>query len=207
MFIAEKLWGREIWLVNDKYCGKILELKPGFKSSYHCHKLKQETFYCLEGGFTLLHIDKPIYLIPMSEPITIKPYEYHSFWAREPTRILEVSTKHDEEDVYRKDESHKLTVFCFDIDGTICTQTPDAPDKPYNEAQPFPTIIKRINKLHDDGNSIVIFTARGSSTGLDWRDFTEKQLKDWGVKYDKLVLGKPEADIFIDDKCVNVRDW
>ena len=32
---------------------------------------------------------------------------------------------------------------------------------------------------------------------------TKNQLKDWGVKYHSLKLGKPEADIYIDDKALN----
>ena len=28
----------------------------------------------------------------------------------------------------------------------------------------------------------------------------EKQLKDWGCKYHELIMGKPHADYFIDDK-------
>ena len=31
-------------------------------------------------------------------------------------------------------------------------------------------------------------------------DLTEQQLKDWGCKYHDLILGKPHADFFIDDK-------
>ena len=38
-------------------------------------------------------------------------------------------------------------------------------------------------------------------------DLTEKQLKDWGCKYNTLILGKPHADFFIDDKGVNSDDF
>ena len=43
--------------------------------------------------------------------------------------------------------------------------------------------------------------------GIDWRKETEVQMKAWGVKYHKLFLGKPGADIYIDDKAVNIKDW
>jgi hypothetical protein len=43
-------------------------------------------------------------------------------------------------------------------------------------------------------------------TGIDWREFTEKQLKSWGVKYHELIFGKPVADVFIDDKAINIKD-
>lgn len=95
-----------------------------------------------------------------------------------------------------------MTRFCFDIDGTICTQT-----RMYNEAKPFKDIIEKINNLYDDGNYIIIFTARGSTTKVDWREFTKKQLEEWGVKYHELLFDKPAADIFIDDKAINIKDW
>tara|TARA_B100000925_G_scaffold19428_1_gene13317 strand:- start:83 stop:310 length:228 start_codon:yes stop_codon:yes gene_type:complete len=38
-------------------------------------------------------------------------------------------------------------------------------------------------------------------------DLTEKQLKDWGCKYHTLILGKPHADFFIDDKGVNSDEF
>jgi len=35
---------------------------------------------------------------------------------------------------------------------------------------------------------------------------TNKQLEKWGLKFDELILGKPSYDIFIDDKCFNVKE-
>ena len=32
--------------------------------------------------------------------------------------------------------------------------------------------------------------------------FTKKQLDSWGLKYSKLILGKPSYDIFVDDKSI-----
>ena len=31
-------------------------------------------------------------------------------------------------------------------------------------------------------------------------ELTKQQLDDWGVKYHELIMGKPHADYFIDDK-------
>ena len=83
----------------------------------------------------------------------------------------------------------------IDIDGTICSQ-----EKNYADAEPFLSRIYKVNQMYDMDNEIVFFTARGSETGVDWRDVTEKQLKTWGVKYHKLIFGKPAGDIFIDDR-------
>lgn len=93
--------------------------------------------------------------------------------------------------------------YCFDIDGTLCSIT----DAAYDQAEPFHHRIKKVNELYDAGNTIILFTARGSTTGIDWRQVTEGQMLEWGVKYHELLLGKPFADIFIDDKAVNDADW
>ena len=83
----------------------------------------------------------------------------------------------------------------IDIDNTICTQ-----EKDYSDAKPYMNRIKKINELYKEGNEIIFFTARGTDTGLDWKDITEKQIKKWGVKYHGLIFGKPSADIYIDDR-------
>ena len=49
--------------------------------------------------------------------------------------------------------------YCVDIDGTICTLTPDP--KTYEDAEPWNDRIQTINKLYDEGNHITYFTARG----------------------------------------------
>lgn len=96
-----------------------------------------------------------------------------------------------------------LKTYCFDIDGTLCTIT----EGEYQDAKPFMDRIAKVNDLYDFGHTIVLFTARGSTTGINWRNVTEDQMKKWGVQYHSLLLGKPYADIFIDDKGVNDIDW
>jgi hypothetical protein len=95
-------------------------------------------------------------------------------------------------------------IIYIDIDDTICTLTEPLD---YNTARPISSAIKRINDLYDSGHTITFWTARGTLSGIDWRELTESQLKSWGVKYHELKFGKPVYDIFIDDKNVNSRDW
>ena len=85
--------------------------------------------------------------------------------------------------------------FIIDIDGTICSQ-----EKDYNDAEPFLNVIERINFLYDQGEEIIMFTARGTETEIDWREVTEKQFKKWGLKYHQLIFGKPAGDIYVDDR-------
>jgi hypothetical protein len=96
-------------------------------------------------------------------------------------------------------------IYCFDIDGTICTFT----DGEYEKALPYSERITKLNRLREEGHEVILFTARGSTTGIDWQDFTYNQLTGWGLKFDKLILGKPQADVFVDDLAVNSEsfDW
>jgi len=93
--------------------------------------------------------------------------------------------------------------YCFDIDGTLSSNTEGA----YEEASPFPDAVAEVNRLFAQGNEIHLYTARGSTTGIDWRKTTERQLRDWKVSYHSLSFGKPTADIYIDDKAINVSQW
>ena len=96
-----------------------------------------------------------------------------------------------------------MKTYVIDIDGTICSNTFGR----YEDAEPYISRILYINKLFDRGHIIKLFTARGSGTGIDWTDLTKKQLSLWGLKYHQLTLGKPEGDIFIDDKAFNSESW
>jgi len=93
-------------------------------------------------------------------------------------------------------------IIYVDIDETIC-KTPE--DRDYKKAVPIQEHINKINKMYEDGNRIVYWTARGTGSGIDWREVTEKQFLDWGVKYHELRFGKPIYDLFIDDKNINTE--
>lgn len=94
-------------------------------------------------------------------------------------------------------------IYCFDIDGTLCTNT----EGEYSKAEPYYDVIAEVNRLHAESHRILLYTARGATTGIDWRELTEAQLMAWGVRFDALYMGKPTADVYIDDKAVNFADW
>jgi len=94
--------------------------------------------------------------------------------------------------------------YVFDLDNTLCATSSS---KKYSESIPFLNAINQVNNLKKEGHYIKIFTARGSGSGIDWRDLTKQQLLDWGVEYDELILGKPSYDICIDDKSTSAHDW
>lgn len=60
--------------------------------------------------------------------------------------------------------------YCFDIDGTLCTDS----NGNYPLAEPIFARIQKARKLYSEGHTIVIFTARGASGGGKWEALTEK---------------------------------
>ncbi len=87
-----------------------------------------------------------------------------------------------------------------DLDGVICSE-----EQFFNRplAQPIPGAREAIQKLRAAGHTIVIYTARG------WGEFkvAEHWLQQNGIEYDGLHMGKPIADVWIDDRAFRFRDW
>ena len=92
-------------------------------------------------------------------------------------------------------------VIYVDIDGTICNTN----GSDYNDSEPRYEQIYKINKLYDEGNVIIYWTARGTVTQIDWTVLTRNQLNEWGVKYHDVRVGKPQYDLWIDDKSKTIE--
>jgi uncharacterized HAD superfamily protein len=97
-----------------------------------------------------------------------------------------------------------------DIDGTICQNRDilrrelDNPNIQYSDVESFNNRIDKINKLYDEGNTIIYWTARGVLSGIDYTELTKKQLNEWGCKYHELIMNKkPHFDMYICDKSIN----
>lgn len=101
--------------------------------------------------------------------------------------------------------------YIVDIDGTICNNI----NGNYEKSVPIPNRIDKINKLYDEGHQIIYFTARGMGRYNDdvalatakFYEITELQLRLWGCKYHKLILGKPSGDYYIDDKGITADEF
>jgi uncharacterized HAD superfamily protein len=108
-----------------------------------------------------------------------------------------------------------MKTYVVDIDGTICTKSCELQGNDYTKSKPLRKRIEKINDLYDEGNKIIYMTARGMGRHnnnplaaiQDFYIFTAKQLKNWGCKYHHLFLGKPSADVYIDDKGINDEDF
>jgi hypothetical protein len=88
-------------------------------------------------------------------------------------------------------------IYCFDLDNTLCTTE----GSNYSQSIPIVNRISQVNKLYDEGHTIIIDTARGSLSGRNHFEYTVEQLKSWGLKFHHLRAGvKFNADFYIDDK-------
>lgn len=99
----------------------------------------------------------------------------------------------------------------LDLDGTLC----HSDDGLYIDPPPRMDVIARVNEHRDRGCDVTIHTARGMITfegdsaaaELCYRDATERWLRRYGVKYDRLIFGKPPGDWYIDDKGMTPNEF
>jgi|ERR1700683_3238350 len=111
---SPKVWGTEILFANEpEYTSKHLVLTPGFACSLHCHKVKKETFSVIKGWcfLELGEIPKGRRVLQEGDSLTIEPGTYHRFSSPKGAvgcTILETSTRHTDEDVFRLEESKAL---------------------------------------------------------------------------------------------------
>jgi len=105
-------------------------------------------------------------------------------------------------------------IYVFDIDGTICAKD-KFEDIDYESSKPIKDRVAVVNKLYDEGHTIIFQTARGmgrfnndTSKAIEmFYDFTANQLNSWGIKYHQLFLGKPAGSLYIDDKGIKDEDF
>lgn len=90
-------------------------------------------------------------------------------------------------------------IIAVDIDGTLFERFDFLTGESF---EPNYDIIHYVNRLYDSGGYIIIYTSRLERDRLA----TEYSLKKHGLKYHALVMEKLKADLYIDDKALNVED-
>ena len=96
-----------------------------------------------------------------------------------------------------------MKTYIVDIDNTICISN----NSDYANSKPIFERIAKINKLYDEGHTIIYWTARGGNSGIDWTDKTHSQLAAWGCRYNEIRMNKPVYDMWIDDKAINSEEY
>jgi capsule biosynthesis phosphatase len=101
----------------------------------------------------------------------------------------------------------------IDLDGTICTLKQK--NETYADVLVKPGAVEFIKKLRAEGHYIIIQTARNMATcesniGKVMRNIgkiTLEWLEKNGVEYDEIYFGKPNANLYIDDRAFRFEDW
>lgn len=101
---------------------------------------------------------------------------------------------------------------CIDLDGTLCDVRGE--NGSYSEVKAKPHAAEMIRRLHEQGHTIVIHTARnmgssGHNVGKVMKNVgraTLEWLEKNGIVYDEIFFGKPNADVTIDDRVVRFED-
>jgi capsule biosynthesis phosphatase len=101
----------------------------------------------------------------------------------------------------------------IDLDGTICPIK--TKEETYAGLLPLPGAVEMIQTLRQSGHYVILQTARNmgtqqanlgkvmkniGKTTLDW-------LEQHGIEYDEIYFGKPNADIYIDDRAFRFENW
>ena len=79
--------------------------------------------------------------------------------------------------------------YLIDIDGTICDDIPNEEPERMATAKLYPDALVILNKWYDEGHYITFFTSRLE----EHREVTEVWLKENGLKYHGLLMGKPRG--------------
>lgn len=92
--------------------------------------------------------------------------------------------------------------YVFDIDNTILSTK----GNDYQNSVPIQHRINYVNKLYNEDHYIVLYTGRGTRSGVNYEDLTRMQMEKYGVKYHELIMGKMDYDYFVDDKAISLKE-
>ena len=98
---------------------------------------------------------------------------------------------------------------CFDLDNTLLKYR--LPKETYIDCKPIHEMVDLLKMLHEMGHCIIIHTARGMATanqnnGAAMKRVafdTFKVLNEYKIPFDEIYFGKPNADVYVDDKSHN----
>jgi hypothetical protein len=103
-------------------------------------------------------------------------------------------------------------IIAVDLDDTLCKGTMPWPKDPeknqpkvtrfFETCSPILEAISKVNKMFDEGHTIIIWTSRRPDdykTTFDW-------LYNNKVKFHDLILHKLRVDVYIDNQSVTMRE-
>jgi len=101
----------------------------------------------------------------------------------------------------------------IDLDGTICPVKENGDN--YADLKPYPGAVEKLRMLRGAGHYIIIQTARNmktceSNVGKVMRNVgkvTFEWLDKYQIPYDEIYFGKPNAEVYIDDRAFRFSSW
>jgi len=98
-----------------------------------------------------------------------------------------------------------------DVDDTILVTT----NRDYDNSKPIAPVIEKLREARMKGWKIILHTARGmgrSNGNIELvRDEVIEEVASfcakWDVPYDEIIVGKPWAAMYVDDKAVTPREF
>jgi capsule biosynthesis phosphatase len=101
---------------------------------------------------------------------------------------------------------------CCDLDGTICNMK--LSHMTYNDVIPMEGAVESLRRWRQEGHYIILQTARHMKTYdsnegkvLANLGYLYEWLSKWNIEYDELYIGKPYADVYIDDCAITHNSW
>ncbi|MEX0600023.1 MAG: HAD hydrolase family protein [Rhodothermales bacterium] len=101
----------------------------------------------------------------------------------------------------------------IDLDGTLCPIK--KPHESYGDLVPYPEAVRKLREWKKNDHYIIIQTARNMATcesnlgrvlknvGKITFDWLEKH----NIEYNEIYFGKPNAEVYIDDRAIRFSDW
>ena len=93
-----------------------------------------------------------------------------------------------------------VSVLMIDLDGVISSE-----ERTFERslARPLPGAVDAMRRLRAKGHRLVVYSGRS------WAELamTEDWLRRYKVPYDSILLGKPVADMWVDDRAIRFVDW
>lgn len=101
----------------------------------------------------------------------------------------------------------------IDLDGTICPIKEK--HESYADLKPLPGAIDKLKEMRSEGHYLIIQTARNMATqesnlGKVMKNIgkvTLEWLERYEVPYDEIYFGKPNAQLYIDDRAFRFTSW